>query len=367
MPSLFESTNIGSLRLSNRFIRSATWMAMAEPDGSCTSRLIECCKELADGEIGLIISGFAFVSREGQGPPGMAGLHTDAVAETFGELVAAVHARGGRIAAQIAHCGIRSSARCNEGLEILGPSEGLTREGEIGGRALLIPEIDRIVSDFAAAARRAQQVGFDAVQLHFAHGYLGSQFLSPYYNRRSDEYGGSFENRFRFLKEVYKAVRLAVGREYPVMAKLNSEDFIEGGLSLDDGVRAALELERLGLDMIEVSGGTADSGQLGPSRALKCKEDELYLLENARRIRDAIAIPVAAVGGIRRFEDAVRLVEVERIDYVSLSRPFIREPHLIRRWKGGDRSVARCESCRRCFRTHLEGRGTFCAKDVSSS
>lgn len=348
--------------MSNRFIRSATWMSMADPEGCCTQRLVDCYEELAAGEIGLIISGFAFVSREGQGPPGMAGLHADSVSASFQPMIDAVHGHGAPIAAQIAHCGVRSRDRFNGGNEIVGPSTVVTREGQSVGRELRLPEIDRIVSDFAAAAARAKKIGFDAVQLHFAHGYLGSQFLSPFYNKRTDEYGGRFENRFRFLKEVYLEVRQAVGSDYPVMAKLNSEDFLESGLNLDDGVRAAVELERLGLDLVEVSGGTADSGTMGPSRVVKSREDELYLVENARRIRQAVSIPVAAVGGIRRFDDAVRLVEEEGLDYVSLSRPFIREPHLIRRWKGGDRSEALCESCRRCFRTHLRGRGIFCSQ-----
>jgi 2,4-dienoyl-CoA reductase-like NADH-dependent reductase (Old Yellow Enzyme family) len=359
MAALFETTRIKSLELKNRFIRSATWLALAAEDGACTPRLVEIYTRLAESEIGLIIAGFSFVSPEGKGPQGMTGLHDDRTAASFEDLVAGVHERGGRIAAQLAHCGARSSPLFGEG-EVLGPTEVLKENGETAVRALEQDEIARIAGDFAAAALRARAVGYDAVQLHFAHGYLGSQFLSPYYNKRNDEYGGPIENRIRFLLEVYARVRAAVGEGYPVMAKLNSEDFLEGGLSLEEGEHAAVRLAEEGLDLIEVSGGTADSGRLGPARAVKSEGDEAYLLPNALAVKKAADLPVAVVGGIRRLELAQRLVEEHSLDYVSLARPLLREPHLIARWKAGDGSPALCVSCSRCFRTLVKGREIFC-------
>jgi 2,4-dienoyl-CoA reductase-like NADH-dependent reductase (Old Yellow Enzyme family) len=359
MADLFYKTAVKSLTMNNRFIRSATWLAMGAEDGSCTPQLVEAYARLAEGEIGLIIAGFSFVSPEGKGPQGMTGLHDDATAETFRDQVEAVHAGGGRISAQLAHCGARSSPLFGAG-EALGPSEVLKENGDVAVRELDRDGIARIVADFAAAAARARSVGFDAVQLHFAHGYLGSQFLSPYYNRRTDDYGGTIENRLRFLLEVYGAVRNELGDSYPIMAKLNSADYVDGGLTLDEGVAAAVRLAEAGIDLIEVSGGTADSGRLGPARAVKSETDEAYLRENALAVKSAAGVPVAVVGGIRRLEQARSLVQADNLDYVSLSRPFLREPGLVARWKSGDGAPALCESCSRCFRTQVRGRGIFC-------
>jgi len=337
-------------------------MAMAAPDGACTDLMTEYYPRLAEGGIGLIIGGFAFVSPEGHGPPGMAGLHSDHVVDGYRVMVEKIHARGGRIAAQLAHCGIKSRPEFNFGGEILGPSDFFTDDGTQTARGLTREEIARIVDDFAAAAVRARDAGYDAVQLHFAHGYLGSQFLSPFYNKRTDEYGGSVENRVRFLNEVHAKVRDALGEGYPLMAKLNVEDFLDGGLTSGDGVYAAAVLAGEGLDLIEVSGGTGDSKGLGPARILESREDEVYFLENAASVKSAVSIPVALVGGIRRYEDARNLVEKEGFDYVSLCRPFIREPGLINRWERGEETPAQCISCSRCFRTQIKGKGIHCAQ-----
>lgn len=359
MPSLFEETSIRSLTMPNRFIRSATWMSMAAEDGGCTPRLMEATEKLAAGGIGLIIAGFSFVSPEGKGPAGMTGMHSNHLSAGFRGLVDKVHSLGAPIAAQLAHCGIQSTPIAGE---VLGPSDVTHDDGRLKARQLETFEIDRIVEDFAAAAVRARDIGFDAVQLHFAHGYLGSQFLSPYYNKRDDEYGGPIENRIRFLVEVCRAARSAVGSGYPLLAKLNVEDFLEGGLAAEEGVFAAIRLAAEGLDMIEVSGGTGDSGRLGPARAVKAAEDEGYFFRNALAVKRAVPIPVAIVGGVRRLEHVRQLVEEDGIDYVSLSRPFIREPGLVRRWQSGDHAPAECTSCSGCFRTMLKGRGIFCAQ-----
>jgi len=366
MTSLFEKTAIKSLIMPNRFIRSATWMSMAAEDGSCTPRLVETMENLAAGGIGLIIAGFSFVSPEGKGPIGMAGMQSNHVAAGYRGLVDRVHAHGTPIAAQLAHCGIQSKPLGGEG-EVLGPSDIAGADGRLKARRLETFEIDRIVEDFAAAAVRAREAGFDAVQLHFAHGYLGSQFLSPYYNKRDDEYGGSIEKRIRFLIEVFRATRGAVGDAYPLLAKLNVEDFLEGGLTADEGVYAATQIAAAGIDMIEVSGGSGDSGRLGPARAVKEPDDEGYFRRNALAVKRAVPIPVAIVGGIRRLEHARSLVEDDGLDYVSLSRPLIREPALVNRWREGDLSPADCTSCSRCFRSMLKGRGIFCAQAESEA
>jgi len=363
MDSLFEKTKIKSLVIHNRFIRSATWMSLADPDGECTENLYKSYETLASGGIGLIITGFAFVSREGQGPEGQLGIYADHLVDGLTTLVKRVHDKGGKIAVQIAHCGAMSRRQFNSGLDPLGPSEINVPGWDEAAKALNKKEILRVVDDFGAAASRAKNAGFDGIQLHFAHGYLGSQFLSPFYNRRQDEYGGSIENRLRFICEIYKAVCSAVGNDYPVMAKLNLEDFLEGGLSFDDGLKAAKKLGELGVDAIEVSGGTRDSQQLGPARRFKGLDEEAYFLKNASAVKNALPnTPVMMVGGLRSPLLMEKIHRETKIDYFSLSRPFIREPHLLKRWSANDLTPAACVSCSACFLSIKKGRGVFCVK-----
>jgi 2,4-dienoyl-CoA reductase-like NADH-dependent reductase (Old Yellow Enzyme family) len=199
------------------------------------------------------------------------------------------------------------------------------------------------------------------VQIHYAHGYLLSQFLSPIFNRRRDEYGGSVVNRARIHLEVYHAIREAVGTSFPVLIKMNCRDFMENGLSLDDSIEAAGLLAAAGLDAIEVSGGLLTGGKLNPSRpGIDSEEKEAYFSEELRAFRKAIHIPLILVGGNRSFEVAERLVQNGLADYISMSRPFIREPDLINRWKAGDRRRAECLSDNLCFKPGMEGEGIYC-------
>ncbi|MFH2000458.1 MAG: NADH:flavin oxidoreductase [Planctomycetota bacterium] len=363
MKSLFQETRIRSLKVPNRFMRSATWMALADPEGYCNKRVFQCYEELGRGALGLIISGFGFVSPEGQGPAGQLGFCSNAHVDGLRVLTQRVHDQGGRMAAQIVHCGNQSKPENNGNRDVLGPSDRFDEEGKQVARALTLKEIGRIVDDFGAAAERVRDAGFDAVQLHFAHGYLGSQFLSPYHNERKDEYGGSIENRCRFLSEAYLKVRAAVGEAFPVMAKLNIEDFVDTGLTCAHGLKAATLLENLGLDALEVSGGMAASGRLGPARRIKGREQEAYFRENAAAVKTAVGrMPVILVGGLRSPELMAEIHHETGIDYFSLSRPLIREPGLVKRWKKGDSSPAACVSCSGCFLSIKYGEGVFCIK-----
>lgn len=359
---LFEEVRFGGLRLPNRFVRSATWVALADPGGACNERVYACYERLAGGEIGLIVTGFAFVSREGQGPEGQLGIHEDRMVDGLRALTRRVHERGGRIAVQLVHCGGLSRKEHNGGLDVIAPSDRFDEHGKKIARAMTEAEIHRVKEDFGAAAERAKASGFDAIQLHFAHGYLGSQFLSPRHNRREDRFGGSPRARFRFLKECFLRVRDAVGDAFPVLAKLNVEDFVEGGLTREEGLRAAELLGKLGLDGLEVSGGTAESKSLGPARRIKGEEEEAYFLENALAAKLRAGIPVILVGGLRTPAKMARIREDQGIDAFALSRPFIREPHLVKRWKAGDPSPAACVSCSGCFLSVKQGRGVFCMK-----
>ncbi len=359
MEALFSPLTINGMTLNNRLVRSATWEGMCTPDGRPGARLVDCYRDLAAGGIGLIISGYTFVSPEGKQLPGKMGIHTDDFAPEMRALVQAVHQQGGKLCLQLVHAGGQADSK-NAGRQPLAPSAVKVDQFPELPEELDGAEIARIVSAFGAAARRAQAWGIDAVQLHGAHGYLINQFLSPLTNRRSDGYGGSIDNRCRFLLEVYGAVRAAVGPDFPVLIKLNGCDFLDGGLSVEDALHAARVLDAAGIDAIEVSGGTAASGSRTPVRTkIETPEQEGYNLALAKGIKGVVTCPVISVGGFRSLAVA-RQVLAAGVDGIALSRPLIWEPDLPNRWQRGESARARCISCNGCFRPGLKEGGIRC-------
>ncbi len=360
MATLFERTTINGMTLRNRMVRSATWEGMCEESGRPTERLIDYYRTLAQGGVGLIISGYAFVRREGKQLPGKMGIHTDEFSDAYESLFKAVHDGGGKIAVQLVHAGGQTDSN-NAGRRPLAPSAVKVDQFPEVPEELSRDEILDIISAFADGARRAKDWGADGVQLHGAHGYLISQFLSPLTNRRTDAYGGSIENRNRFLLEIYDRVREAVGADYPVLIKLNAADNLEGGLEVEDGLQAARALADAGIDAIEVSAGTPASGDVGPARQkINTPEKEAYNLALARRVKDSVPCPVMVVGGFRSYDVAERAVAEQGMDYIAMSRPLIRESDLPNRWIRGDRSRAKCISCNSCFKPGLKEGGIYC-------
>jgi 2,4-dienoyl-CoA reductase-like NADH-dependent reductase (Old Yellow Enzyme family) len=359
---LFQPARIGSLTLQNRFIRSATWEGLAAPDGSCTEELIRLMEGLAEGGVGLILTSHAFVRPEGYAVRGQLGVHRDDLIAGLARMTDAVHRKGGRIALQLAHGGLLAGTQLT-GQPALAPSlEGGPEKTR--RREMTEADIGDTVKAYGEAALRAVKAGFDGVQIHAAHGYLLNQFLSPWFNRRTDRYGGTIENRTRIILDALASVRSAVGKDYPVLLKMNSEDFLEGGLTREDSLRAAEMISAAGADAIELSGGTLLSGRLSPSRSkIDSAEQEAYFREAARAFKAKIGVSLVLVGGIRSFEVAEDLVKQGITDFVSLSRPFIREPGLVNRWKSGDRSKATCLSDNRCFGPPMRGQGFYCVVD----
>jgi 2,4-dienoyl-CoA reductase-like NADH-dependent reductase (Old Yellow Enzyme family) len=224
-------------------------------------------------------------------------------------------------------------------------------------------EIKYLVDCFVNAARRAKESGFDAIEIHSAHGYLLSQFLSPFYNKRIDEYGGGIDNRSRIHLEILKAIRAEVGANYPVLIKLNCQDFDENGLNLEDAIRVGKLLAQSGLDAIELSGGLLSGRRLSPSRSrINTADDEAYFREQAKAFKKEIGIPLILVGGIRSLEVANDLVTNGTADYLAMSRPLIREPDLINRWKSGQVAKAACKSDNLCFGAAFNG-GVYCVSE----
>jgi 2,4-dienoyl-CoA reductase-like NADH-dependent reductase (Old Yellow Enzyme family) len=358
MSKLFEPTNIGPLILDNRFVRSATWEGLAGDDGSVTDRLIQAMVDLARGGVGLIITGHAYVLQEGQAGPWQLGVYKDELVPGLARMAQAVHAAGGKIVLQLAYAGVFGVAK---------PVRVVSDFPELGDkprRELTLDDAAALPQAYAKAARRAREAGFDGIELHSAHGYLLSQFLSPYFNRRTDQYGGTIENRSRVHVEVLQAIREVVGPDYPILAKINGQDFAEGGLELGDSLEAARRLARAGLDAIELSGGLLTNRKLSPSRmGINQPEKEAYFREEAWTFRQAVNLPLILVGGIRSPEVAEALLLNGTADYFSMSRPFIREPGLVARWQSGDRSPAKCLSDNQCFAPGFKGLGVRCVVD----
>ncbi len=358
MKQIFEETRIGNLALKNRLVRSATWENLADEKGHMTYPLYQVHKELAAGGVGLIITGYAFVTRDEQPNPGMMGIYDDSFITEYRKLTDMVHEQGSRIVMQIAYGGTQTGYP-PEGRTIWGPSKEADLATGVVPTPMTKEDIRSLVKAFGDAAARAKEAGFDGVQIHGAHSYLLSQFLNPYYNRRTDEYGGSVENRARMHLEVYDEIRRRVGDDYPVMIKINSEDFIDGGATIEDSLSLAKMLDERGIDAIEVSGGTGGSGEKIPARLkINAPQKEAYHAEYAKRIAATVKAPVLLVGGLRSPEVIEGLLGSTDIELFSLARPLLAEPDLPHRWQSGDRTRARCVSCNGCLQ-YRKG-GNFC-------
>ncbi|MEJ5358416.1 MAG: NADH:flavin oxidoreductase [Desulfobacterales bacterium] len=359
MNPLFQPATLKGMTLRNRFVRSATWEAMATPRGEVTARLEETIAALARGGVGLIISSHAFVRPEGQAGPGQIGVYDDRLIPGLRRLADAAHAHGAAILLQLAHAGYFADPALT-GMPPLAVSAAV-RLDDLERREIEEAEIARLVEAFARAAGRARQAGFDGVQLHAAHGYLLNQFLSPLFNRRADAYGGTIENRCRIHGEIIAAIRRQVGEDYPVLVKLNGRDFADGGLGAEEAAQAAARLEAAGVDGIEVSSGMTRHARHGSARkGIARPEEEAYNRSDAEVIRRKVRVPLVLVGGIRSPETAARLLAEGVCDFIAMSRPFIREPDLVRRWQSGDLRPAACVSDNLCYGPARSGEGLYC-------
>jgi 2,4-dienoyl-CoA reductase-like NADH-dependent reductase (Old Yellow Enzyme family) len=331
MTDVFEPIAINGMRLPNRFVRSATYEGLAAEDGCVTDGLLALYGELARGDIGLIVVGYAYVQPNGKGAPGMLGIWSDDHIEGLRQLTRTAHEQAAWVASQIVHCGRQTFPELIVGLPVA-PSAVPTRKFGATPRELTSSEIEEIAEDFGRAAARAKAAGFDAVQIHCAHGYLLNQFLARNSNRRTDEYGGGIEGRARALFEVYSRIRDAVGKDYPVLIKLNCADFVEDGLELEESLWVARRLAEMGIDAIEVSGGvwdtTADEGK-SIQKGVPRRRPEGYFLSYIEKFKQSVDVPVIAVGGTetlarrRQRSRAVRLVQpLPRADGHGRSQVF---------------------------------------------
>lgn len=347
------------MELQNRFVRSATHEFMAEKDGKPTSRLGDLYEELAKNEVGLIITGYSYVLPGGQSDIYQQGIYDDRFVEPYLEITEKVHRYRSKIVLQIVHAG-RQATTSEEYPIPIAPSEIKDGHKSVMPREVTEQEIWEVIEAFTKAAVRAKKAGFDGVQLHCAHGFLLSNFISPYTNIRTDRWGGSVENRARIVTKIVRRIKEQAGAEFPILVKMNATDGFragsqkaELGITLSQAIETAKLLEKTGVCAIEVSGGISEAGAVTIRTSINTPAKEAYFKEYSKAIKKAVNIPVMLVGGIRSLSVMEYLLEEGFADLVSMSRAFICEPDLVLKLRSGEAKKTRCQSCNLCF--DLEG------------
>jgi len=376
-PDPFSPARLGPVQLRNRIVKAATFEGMTG-DQWVSDRLIAFHRQMAAGGVGMTTLAFCAVSPEGAATPNELVL-SDAAVPRLRELADAAHAEGAAISAQIGHAG---AVAASAGIRGLAPSPIFSPLAMKRMREASEAEIQRILDDFAAGARRLKEAGFDAVEVHFGHGYLVSEFLSPALNRRRDRWGGSLENRARLAREVAKRVRDAVGSEMAVLAKLNLDDGVAGGFWIDESIEVARMLESDGaLDAIEPTCGSslqnpmylfrgeapvhemADSMPRAVALGVKLfgrfffksyPFEEAYLRRAARQLRSALDMPIVLLGGITKRE-TIEQAMADGFDFVAMGRALLREPGLINAMTKGESRESLCVHCNKCMASIYQG------------
>ncbi|MFH1384268.1 MAG: NADH:flavin oxidoreductase [Candidatus Omnitrophota bacterium] len=381
---VFEPTVLGSINLKNRIIRSATHEGMADEAGYPTEMLKNTYIQLAKGTVGAIITGYAGIQQNGRSPLyRMNMISDDSYIDHYKDLVDTIHEYDTPIIMQIVHCG-RQTRSIITGERPVAPSAIRDKcYNEEIPKELTELEIEEIINNFVNAIERAKKAGFDGVQLHAAHGYLLSSFLSPYMNHRKDRWGGTTENRFRIIDEIYKDARKRVGN-YPILVKMNAYDGRKNGMRIKEAIKIAKLLEKSGCSAIEVSCGIWEDGFYSvrvktvpidlimkysfnykkfatlpfflksiiklklKMHITKHKPLHNYNVEAAAVIKREVSIPVIVVGGIRAIGDISNIIENGKADFVSMCRPFISEPDIVKKFEDDRQKVSKCISCCNC-------------------
>jgi len=360
LETLFSPRKIGNVKIKNRIVRSATYEKRATKYGQVSEDLINLYTDLAKGGTGLIITGAIAVDHRATGSQNQAYLYDESFIAGQRKLVKAVHEYSDvKIAAQIHHSGRQGD---HPKYETVAPSPIPHELTKRVPRKLTDNEIKEIIDKFVDAGRRAFESEYDMVQLHGAHGYLLSNFISRYTNKREDEYGGNILNQTKILVDIFKQLRGEVGKNFPITIKLQTQDCIPGGLTLEEAKEIIKILVDTGYDAIEPSGGLIEtmkdftSKNILPSKVIKSSADENYFLPTAKELKPLMReTKLILMGGIRNPLSAEKFLKKGIADFISLSRPLIYEPDLPNRWKNGDLSPPLCVSCNSCYMTMLKG------------
>ncbi|MGC9334309.1 MAG: FAD-dependent oxidoreductase [Anaerolineae bacterium] len=357
---LFQPLTIGGLRLPNRAMMTTVKLGYGTLQGGVNERHIAFYVRRAEGGTGLLTTEPLYIHLTGREIPTQLGIHDDALIPGLRRLTDAVHTAGGRIMAHINHAGRVANPKLVPEGQLVSASDVFCPANQAKPRPLSLEEIRLYVKYFGEAAGRACKAGFDAIEIPFSHGYLIHQFLSPHTNHRHDEYGGSLENRMRFGREVIGAVREVVGTSCPIVVRMNSQDHVEGGLTIDDAEVIASSLEDLGVDALSVTSGTMCESvayclyPIGTPKAA--------LLPMAARIRRRVSIPVAVAGRIRTPDVAREALSLGQADWIGLGRPLLADPDWMKKTEIGDEvAILRCAACHQgCLAELRQGRGTGC-------
>jgi 2,4-dienoyl-CoA reductase-like NADH-dependent reductase (Old Yellow Enzyme family) len=347
---IFDPLMINKLVLSNRFVRSATMDSMAD-NGKVSDAELAMYGELAKGEIGLIVSHGLYPVKEGQASPGQLSVHNDEAVTSLSQLTRIVHTHGGKIVAQILHGGWLCRPEVTGTLPV-GPSATTHPRTGQPIRELSTNEVYQLVDDFIQAAKRIIEAGFDGIQLHGAHSWLLSAFLSPATNHREDEWGGSPEKRANFVRSIGRGIRLMAGPDYPLMIKLGLKDYHPQGKNTSEGIEQARALQADGMDAIEISEGLEEDffHHIRPDAV------NPYYVAECREARKLLSVPLILVGGMRKLKDMREIIEDGVADAISMCRPFIMNPHLVKNLRQGVIDGSGCTSCNKCLGEMAQGR-----------
>lgn len=343
----------------NRFVRAATYLAACDAKtGRVTPAAISRAVETAAGGAATVITEYAYVSREGRAASKQWGLDCDDAIGEVRQLADAIHSVNSKLVVQVCHAGGMRSLDIAAGYTTYTPSGGIY-PGYPGGdaetQAMTEEDIQKVCRDYASAALRAKKGGADGVEIHAAHGYLLTQFLSPFINHRKDRYGGSFENRLRITREVYAAVRAAVGDDFSVWIKMSVTDGAKDGYGPDEGIEAALTLLNDGVNVFEVSSGATygEAKHMASVVGVSAGKSEAPFAPYAAKIKARAPKDrlVLLTGGLRSVPVIAALMEDGVADIFGLCRPFNAEPNIVNRWAEDDTRPSACISCNACFKT----------------
>lgn len=345
-PNLFRPGRIGKLEVRNRIISGPMERNLVNEDGSMTERYVDYLVERAKGGVGLILLESTFVDPRGRGHRYQLGAHDDSMVPGLRRMAEAIHRAGGRVGVELYAAG-RQANQFITGRQPVAPSPrpSLVQNPLPMPRELTVEEIHEIVQLFVDAARRAADAGVDYIELHGAHGYLLGQFVSPYTNHRQDEFGGSLENRLRFPTMVIQGIKAALGDDFPLGYRISSEEFVDGGMVLEDTIQVARHLESLGIHLLDVSGGIHES------RTMISQGPEFPpggLVPLAKAIKEAVGIPVSVAGRINTVELAESVIS-DGLDFVTMARAIHADPHLPRKAQEGRiQDIVPCITCLMC-------------------
>lgn len=391
----FEPARLNGLALPNRLIKAATFEGKS-PDGTVSDALVQLHRRMGEGGVAMTTVAYCAAEADGRIHEHQLFMH-DGVRDGLRRLIGAVHDTGAKVSGQLGHCGTFSKNRRFEGRRPLGPSRGLNPLGLTCGLPfageMSQADIRQRVRKFAAAARFMKDTGFDAIEIHFGHGYAISQFISPRTNRRSDDYGGSLVNRMRFGLEVLEAVRAEVGDGYPLLAKISMSDGVRGGVRWEDSVEIAALLEKGGIDAIVCSAGTSSMNPMllfrgeslmrglieqeknplmrlgmrmaGPKLFREYPYEETYFLDHARRIRERVQCAVCYIGGVATAESIGRVMDAG-FDFIQLGRALIYDPDFPRHAAADAAHRSGCTHCNRCATLIDAPGGIYCVLQPDS-